>query len=56
MTSEQIVEVAIPKEFTPLPDSSTLVLAIGVEFGSFITNLVIEPTKKNGCVKILAVG
>ena len=36
-------------------DSATIVVAIGIEFGTLISKMVIEPVKRTGCAKILAV-
>ena len=41
---------------TILDAGSSLVLAVGVEFGRYISNLITEPVAKAGCGKIIAVG
>ena len=41
---------------TVLDTGSSLVVAIGVQFGRKVSNLVFEPIAKAGCAKIIAVG
>ena len=41
---------------TILDAGSNLVLAVGVEFGQYISNLITEPVTKAGCGKIIGIG
>lgn len=50
---EQHPDIALPNN-TPLPDSYTLILTIGIEFGDLSINGQIEPVRYAGCAKVLA--